>query len=100
MGAQEASGAPDLHLIRSDSQPLPHLIECQHSFFTQTIPTLFQPVVFGDAGDHGAMEGLAITGRSPQLRMGVSAWPLTEAATGVFWWLLLESGHGARAVPV
>jgi hypothetical protein len=62
MGAQKPGGAPSLHLIRTDSQSPPHLIQCQHSPFTQSFPTRLQPVIFGDAGNHGTVEWFAIAG--------------------------------------
>jgi hypothetical protein len=52
-------------LIRADTQPLPHFLECQHPSLPQSFPTGLQPVIFGDAGDHRAMEWFAITGRKP-----------------------------------
>jgi len=62
MGAQKTRGAPSLHLICADTQPLPHFTECQHSSFTQSFPTCFYAVVFGDAGDHRTMEWFTVTG--------------------------------------
>jgi hypothetical protein len=63
MSAQKPRGAPSLDLIGTDAQPLPHLIKCQHSLFSQSLPTRLQFVVLGDADDHGTMEWFPISGR-------------------------------------
>jgi hypothetical protein len=61
--AQERRGAPSLHLIRADTQPLPHFLECQHPSFPQSFPARLQSMILCDAGDHWTMEWSAITGR-------------------------------------
>jgi hypothetical protein len=62
ISTQETGGPPELDMPAGNPKALGHLLESQHSLFTQPMKTALQSILDRQAGDHPATEGLAIAG--------------------------------------